>query len=327
MVLFVGVVLGVMVLTFLMTRVLPINPARALAGPYATPQVVAGLEARFGLNVPIYVQFIQYFEHLFTGNLGISFQTQKPISADISHLLPATLELTTLGFIFTVVLGIAGGSIAAVMKNSVVDRVLRVVSLIGISMPSFWLGLVAIVLFSVDIHLFPAGGRLNFTATPPPYVTGAYTIDSLLAGKYSLFWDALDHLVLPALVLGIWGAAWMLRHTRSSILEISKQDFVMMARAKGLRETTIFRRHILKNGLIPPLTIGGLIYGSLLGAAIPVELVFTYSGIGQYTIYATEAGDFNAIVAVALLAAISVAAANLVVDMIYPLVDPRIKYD
>jgi peptide/nickel transport system permease protein len=327
LVLFVLVILGVMVITFFLTRVIPINPIAALAGPYATPTLIASLERKFGLDQPIYIQFLVYFEDLFTGNLGISYQTSSPVWNDVRRLLPATLELTTLGFFFTIVFGVLEGSVAALLKNSPIDRLLRVFSLLGISMPAFWLGLVTIVLFSVWIPLFPAGGRLTFTAIPPPFVTGAYTIDSLLAGNLSLFWDALDHLLLPALVLGFWGSAWIMRHTRSSILEVAKQDFITMARAKGLSGWTIFRKHTLRNGLIAPLTIGGLIYGSLLSAAIPIEIVFTYSGIGQYDLYAVQSGDFNALVAVALFAAISVALANLVVDMLYPLVDPRIKYD
>jgi peptide/nickel transport system permease protein len=325
--LFFGVVLGVMILTFLLTRVLPADPIRALAGPTALPSVVEGLRHKYGLDKPVPLQFIDYMQGILTGNLGLSIRTGDQVVQDIATFLPATIELAIFGFIIALALGVVTGSVAAMKRGKATDHILRAASLLGLSMPSFWLGIVALIIFSLTYPIFPGGGRVSFTITSPPHITGFLTLDSLLVGRPDIFLDALAHLALPALVLGVWGAAWITRHTRSSTIEVTRQDYVMMARAKGLPERFVFFRHIFRNALIPPLTIAGLVFGSLLSAAIPVELVFSFPGIGLYAYNSNLAADYNAIVAVALVTAISFSLSNLLVDLLYPIIDPRIKYD
>ena len=316
-----------MILTFFFTHILPANPVRALAGPNAPPAVIAALEVKFGLNKPLYVQFVNYMAGTLTGNLGVSIRTGDPVLSDIEYFLPATLELAAYAFVIAVLLGTVMGSIAAIKKGKVVDHALRILSLLGLSMPSFWLGIILIVIFSVDFRWFPGGGRVDFTTLTIPHITGFLTIDSLLVGNLGLFEQALAHLALPAFVLGVWGAAWITRHTRASTIEVMRQDYITMAKAKGLSGMAVFFRHTLRNSLIPPLTIAGLVFGSLLSAAIPVELVFSWPGIGLYTFYSVQASDYDPIIGAALVTAIAFAVCNLVVDLLYPLLDPRIKYD
>jgi peptide/nickel transport system permease protein len=184
-----------------------------------------------------------------------------------------------------------------------------------------------LIVFTQDLHWFPGGGRVDFTTLSVPHITGFLTIDSLLVGNFGLFKQALAHLALPAFVLGAWGAAWITRHTRASTIEVMRQDYITMARAKGLSGVAVFFRHTLRNALIPPLTIAGLVFGSLLSSAIPVELVFSFPGVGLYTFYSVQASDYDPIIGAALLTAIAFAASNLVVDLLYPVLDPRIKYD
>ena len=316
-----------MVLTFFLTHILPADPVRALAGPLAPPAVIEALRHKFGLDQPLYVQFINYMVGVLTGNLGVSLRTGDSVLADLSVFLPATIELAVYAFIIAVVLGAVMGSLAAIKRGKALDQVLRFVSLLGLSMPSFWLGIVLLIVFTEDLHWFPGGGRVSFTTLTIPHITGFLTIDSLLVGNIGLFEQAVLHLALPAFVLGVWGAAWITRHTRASTIEVMRQDYITMAKAKGLSGRAVFFRHTLRNSLIPPLTIAGLVFGSLLSAAIPVELVFSFPGIGLYTFYSVQASDYDPIIGAALLTAVAFALSNLVVDLLYPILDPRIKYD
>ena len=326
LILFAIVLLGVIAITFLVSRVIPGDPVRALLGPTISEEVVAEVRHRYGLDRPLYEQFITYFQNFFTGNLGKSIRTGRPVLTDLLGFLPATLELTLAGSIIGITVGIGAGSISALKRNTITDHFARVGSLLGLSMPAFWLGLVLIIIFSVNIPLFPTGGRLSIATIPPPTVTGLLTIDSLLAGRLDAFSDAVSHLALPSLVLGYWAAAWIARVTRTSILEVIKQEHVIMARAKGLKERQIFVRHVLRNGLIPPITLAGLLYGYMLEVSIVVEAVFSYPGIGTYAAQSILYLDYLAIVGVAIVMAIMFATSNLLVDLIYPLIDPRIKH-
>ncbi len=263
---------------------------------------------------------------LLRGDLGLSVTTRRPVIEDLAQFLPATIELTATAFLITVLVGIPVGILSAAKRGGMFDHASRLVSIAGVSLPIFWLGLVLQVLFYKHLGLLPIGGRLGTLDIAPPRVTGAYLIDSLLAGDLSLFWSSAIHLILPALTLAAGSVAVVTRMMRASVLETMGADYVRTARAKGLAEPSLLRRHVMRNAFIPTLTVLGLQVGYLLAGNFLVESVFNWPGIGLYAIDAIANLDYAAIMGVTLVVSVVYVAVNLVVDILYVLLDPRITY-
>lgn len=319
------VVLGVVTLTFFIARVIPADPARLAAGLNAGPEQVEEVRRSLGLDQPVYVQYQRYLAGLARFDLGRSIQTRQPIWNDIKQFFPATLELAVTSFLIYVVLGIGIGVLWAVRPNSPLAWLARGASVMGVAVPIFWIGLVFQLVFGTYLNWLPVAGRLELTATPPPFVTGLYTVDSLLAGNLDLFLDAVRHLVLPVATLVLSLLAVATRLTQATIREELGRTYVQTARSKGLAERVILWRHVMKNALNPILTMLGLQFGWLLGGTILVEAVFSWPGIGLYAFESFKTFDYAPIQALALIITFTFVLVNLVIDLIYPVLDPRLR--
>lgn len=326
LVLMVLVVLGMSVITFALSRIVPGNPARLLAGPHARQEQVDALAERYRLSGPILEQYGVYISGLLRGDLGLSVTSRRPVAEDLAQYLPATIELTATAFLLTVIVGVPLGILSAARRGGPLDHASRLFSIAGVSLPIFWLGLVLQVLFYKHLGLLPIGGRLGTLDIPPPRLTGAYLVDSLLAGDLELFWSAFLHLILPAATLAAGSLAVVTRMMRASILETLGADYVRTARAKGLSDGGVLRRHVVRNAFIPTLTVLGLQVGYLLAGNFLVESVFNWPGIGLYAIDAISNLDYAAIMGVTLVVSVVYVVVNLVVDLLYVVLDPRITY-
>lgn len=326
LVLLIPVLFAISILTFVMSHVIPGDPARLIAGPHASEVQVQATRHAFGLDRPLWQQYVTYMDDLIHGNLGSSLHTQRPVRSDLADFLPATIELTLAAMVITVVGGIILGVIAAVFRDHWPDNVIRLFAISGVSIPVFWLGLIVQLVFYDRLGWFPSGGRLDTGLQPPPHITGLYTIDSLLAGNLPLAGDALWHLALPTLVLSYGSLAVVTRMMRGSMLEVMRQEYIRTARAKGVGSKMVIWRHAVRNALLPTITVAGLQAGYLLGGAILVEAVFSWSGIGLYAVQSIVSSDYNGIMGVTLAIAVLFILVNLLVDVLYAVVDPRIHY-
>jgi peptide/nickel transport system permease protein len=326
LVLVIPVLVGVSLLTFILSHVVPGDPARLVAGPHAGPAQLAATRHAFGLDQPVWRQYFTYMGNLLHGDLGTSLHTQHPVRDDLGAFLPATIELTLAAMFLTILIGIPLGVLAAVHQDRWIDTVTRLFSISGVSIPVFWLALMLQFLFYYRLGWVPAGSRLDTGVQPPSHLTGLYTADSLLTGNPSLFVDALRHILLPALVLSYGSLAVVSRMMRASMVDVMRRDYIRTARAKGVRGQTILWRHALRNALLPTVTVAGLQTGYLLSGALLVEAVFSWSGIGLYAVQSVVASDFNAIMGVTLAIAAMFIVINLLVDILYAVVDPRIHY-
>lgn len=320
------VLIGMSIITFSLSRLVPGNPARLLAGPHARQEQVDALAARYKLGGPVLEQYTAYMSGLLHGDLGLSVTTRRPVAEDLAQFLPATIELTATAFLITVLVGIPLGVISAVRRGSAVDYASRVFAVAGVSLPIFWLGLVLQVVFYKHLNLLPVGGRLGMMDIEPPRVTGLYLIDTLLAGDTALFGSALLHLLLPAVTLAAGSLAVVTRMMRASVLESLRADYVRTARAKGLPEGAVLRGHVARNAFMSTLTVLGLQVGYLLAGNFLVESVFNWPGIGLYAIDAISNLDFAAIMGVTFVVSIVYILVNLLVDILYVFLDPRISY-
>lgn len=319
--------LGIVTISFIVGRVVPADPVATVVSQrdLANRAIVHAAEVRFGLNQNVVAQYLKYLDDLVHGNLGISFTTQQSVTTDLSQRLPASIELMLAALVVAVIGGVAVGVLAAVRQNRLTDHIARLFALIGSSIPIYWAALILLLIFNVRLHWLPGPGRLDPTATPPPNITGFYTVDSLLAGQFSTFLDAVRHLILPAFCLA-WGVIGILsRIIRASMLEVLAQDYIRTARSKGLREMVVLLRHALRNALIPAMTIVGLSAGFLITGAVLVEEIFSWPGVGSYAVTSSEALDFPAIQGVALLGGTIFILANLITDIGYGLADPRVR--
>jgi peptide/nickel transport system permease protein len=289
-------------------------------------KLVTAFREKWGLDKPPHIQYLTYLGNLLQGDMGTSIKTKNPVLEDIRQFLPATVELATVSIFVGLVLGIAFGVISAVWRNSFIDYLVRVFALIGVSFPVFLLALVGLSVFHAQLGWTAGPGRLSFLVKDPPHVTGLFTIDSLLAGQWDTFRDAVSHLVLPSFVLGIYVSGIIARITRSSLLEVLGLDYIRTARAKGQLEPKIVLRHALSNALIPVVTIWGVLYGNLLAGAVLTESIFAWPGIGRYAFRASTSQDFPAIMGISMLIALIYVLANFIVDVLYFLIDPRIRY-
>jgi peptide/nickel transport system permease protein len=321
------VLIGVTIITFTLTQLVPIDPAVTALGQNAREDQIQAFRREYGLDRPAYEQYAAYMGRLLRGDLGISIRTRRPVAADLRDFLPATLELSIAAMIVALVLGVSLGIISAVNRNGLADGFARVFALVGGSLPIFFLGLLALALFYNKLRWLPGPGRLDAVLTPPHRVTGLFTIDSLLAGDWKLFDNSVRHLLLPSITLGYFSTAVLLRMTRSALLEALGQDYVRTARAKGLSERLVIIRHALKNALIPVLTTIGITFGSLLSGAVLTETIFGWPGLGRYATASAVSLDFPAVMGVTLVAAVVYPIVNTLVDLGYRALDPRVEVD
>ena len=307
------VLFGVSLIVFFLMRVCAPDPAAIVLGQHATQESMEAWREANGLNDPIVIQYIDFIKGALTGDLGTSYYTKTPVTQEIISRFPAS------------VLGIAIGVISAVRKNSIFDNGGMLLSLVGVSIPIFWLGILLIILFSGTLHWLPSTGRID-PALRPDTITGFMIIDSILTGNTEALVDALRHMVLPAITLSLYSMAIIARMTRSSMLETLNQDYIRTARAKGVPEKKVNKRHALRNAMLPVATVIGLQLGSLLGGAVLTESVYSWPGIGNYTVQCIMKSDFPVVQGVVLLIAVIFVLMNLIVDVIYAFLDPRIKY-
>lgn len=319
------VLFGILTITFIVSHVIPADPIGAILGPQAPPDLVDKVRREWGFDKPLYEQYVDYISKVLRGDLGKSIRTNNPVAEDLLYFFPATIELATSAMIVALAIGIPSGIISAVKKDTPIDHAIRIFALMGISMPVFWLGLVLLLIFYHDLGIFPGPGRLDPYIEPPPRVTGILTIDSIIAGRWDAFLNALWHLALPSFVLGYFASASIARITRASLLEVLSKDYIRTARSKGLKERVVIFRHALRNALIPTTTIIGITYGGLLEGAVLTETVFAWPGLGRYSTGSYLYLDFMAVMGSVLLIAVIYSIANLVVDIAYAFLDPRIR--
>lgn len=319
---------GVSVMVFCISHLVPSNPAAANLSQTAMndPEIVAAYEAKWGLDKPLYEQYLVYMQNLFHGDLGTSIRTGRPVLDDLRQYFPATLELSIFAMIVAIVLGVTFGIISAVFQNRPVDQILRTISVSGVSLPSFWFALVVMAVFSGNLKWFPSGGRIDPRIFNPTGGTGLYVLDAISWGDLPMLRDSMAHLILPALVLGFFTMGLITRQTRSNLLETMSMDYIRTARAKGMSEGRVVCRHALSNALIPVITVSGMGFCNLLGGMVFVEKIFSWPGIGQYAYLSATTLDFPAICGVSLLIAATYVIINLLIDILYGVIDPRIRY-
>jgi peptide/nickel transport system permease protein len=321
----VPVMLGVATVVFLALRLIPGDPAIALAGEKASAAEVARLREDLGLNQPLPVQYVTFLTHVATLQLGRSIRTGGNIDTELVANFAPTIELSLSALFIALVVGLPAGVLAAIRRRTGVEYATMVLSLVGISMPVFWIGLMLIYWLGARAGWFPLSGTVSNTVDIPT-VTHFYTIDSLLSGDLSAFGDVMWHLVLPSITLSTITMAIVSRMARSSMLEVLSSDYLTTARAKGLREQAVVLRHALKNALIPVVTVVGLQFGALLSGAVLTETVFGRVGVGRYIVTAITARDYPVVQGTVLVVALFVVVINLVVDVSYAALDPRIRY-
>ncbi|HXT37678.1 MAG TPA: ABC transporter permease [Chloroflexota bacterium] len=325
--LLVPMLFGVTVVAFVVSHLIPGDPAAVNLGQYAMsdPKIVASYRHQWGLDQPLPVQFVDYLGRLLHGDLGISQQTHRPVLTDLRDYLPATAELAIAAVLISIVVGIPLGIVSAVHHRKLPDHLSRLLALMGVSVPVFWLGLVALDVFYVHFSWLPGPGRLDESLTAPRTITGLFTVDSLLTGNWADLKSSLGHLILPAVVLSGFSTGLFTRITRSAMLEVLGRHYIRTARAKGLVGWRVILGHALPNALIPTLTSVGLAFANLMTGAVLAEIVFDWPGIGRYAFQAATNLDFPAIMGVTLLIAFTYIMINLVVDILYGFVDPRIR--
>jgi peptide/nickel transport system permease protein len=319
------VLLGVSVVVFFMVRAIPGDPAQIILGQQATQEQVQQLRAHMGLDKPVFVQYGLFLRDAITGDLGNSIATGQPVTTELLVRFPATLELTAFAMLVAVLVGVPVGVISAVKQYSILDKITSVLALTGISMPIFWLAMILIVIFGVKLQLLPFPGRLSSGVGIQAF-TGLVLVDSLLSGNFAGFWDGLKHLIMPALALGTIPMAVITRMTRSSMLEVMGEDYVRTARAKGVVPWRVVFKHALRNAMLPTVTVIGLQVGLLMGGAIVTETIFSWPGIGQITYESVSRRDYAMIQGVVLYGALLFVLVNLVVDILYAVLDPRVRY-
>jgi peptide/nickel transport system permease protein len=323
----VPLLLAVTLVTFTISHLIPADPLMAILPERAAndPDVVRMYRERWGLDRSLPEQYFYYLRNLLRGDLGESYTSRRPVAQDLRERFPATVELALAAMLYAVTMGLALGVVAAVWYERWIDHLARVIALIGVSVPVFWLGLLALQVFYANLRILPGPGRIDPRLTAPPFRTGFYTIDSLLAGDVPLFLNALAHLVLPGIVLGSYAMGIIARMTRSALLDVLQADYIRTARAKGLAERRVVLGHALRNALIPTVTVIGLTFGSLLAGAVLTETIFAWPGIGRYAVDAAMKLDLPAVMGVTLLIAIVYVVINFVTDVLYGVLDPRIR--
>jgi peptide/nickel transport system permease protein len=324
--LLIPVLIGVTIITFTVSHVIPADPARAFAGgPKAQPESIARIRAELHLDKPMWQQYFYYLNDLFHLNLGRSYLENRQVTDSLAQYFPATFELTIFAMLISVPLGIIGGIISAIRQNKISDHITRIIAIVGYSLPIFWLALMLQYVLAYQIPIFPLEGRLSIGMASPTTYTGIFVIDSLISGNGTALISSLHHLILPAFTLGFATLAIVLRMTRSSMLEVMGADYIRTARAKGLAENKVIYKHALRNALIPTVTVIGLQFGGLLSGAVLTETIYNWPGMGRFAARAVLGLDFNAVMGFTLVVAIIYVIANLIVDLLYAVIDPRVK--
>jgi peptide/nickel transport system permease protein len=318
------VLLGVSIVVFFMVRAIPGDPAQIMLGQQATEARVQQLRENMGLDKPIIVQYGLFLKNALRGDLGNSIVTGRPVTTELLVRLPATFELTAFAMLIAVLVGIPVGVISAVKQYSLLDKTTSVLALTGISMPIFWLAMILVVIFGVNLELLPFPGRLDPT-TAITSITGMVLVDSLLTLNFAGFWDGLLHLIMPAVALATFPMAVVMRMTRSSMLEVMNEDYVRTARAKGVVPWRVIVKHALRNAMLPTITVIGLQVGLLMGGAIITETIFSWPGIGLYAYDSISSRDYASIQGVVLYGALLFVLINLLVDILYAVLDPRVR--
>src|SRR3954471_273453 len=316
--------LGLLAVTFFIGRVVPIDPVLAIVGDRAPPQVYDRVRHELGLDLPLFQQFFIYCMKAVTGDFGNSVLTTNPVMSDIANVFPATLELATLGTLIGVLIGVPLGILAATRRGSLIDQFVRLLGLLGYSVPIFWLGLMALLVFYARLGWVEGPGRIDISyAYNFTNVTGSVLLDTLMQGQMDAFWNAVSHIILPAGILGYFSLAYISRMTRSFMLNELAQEYVIAARVKGLSETRVIWRHALRNAAVPLITVIALSYVNLLEGSVLTETVFAWPGLGQYITNSLQNADMNAVLGGTLVIGTTFVALNLVSDLIYRLLDRR----
>lgn len=318
------VFIGLSILIFTLARVLPGDPARLALGPRATDEAVQSLRDHMGLDQPVPIQYLDYMAGLMRGDMGISLTTNRNVAADLVYFFPATFELITVGMLIAILLGVPLGIIAGRNKDEAEDNASRLFAFFGVSMPAFWAAILLQLLFAFYMGWLPATGRIG--VDPPTRITGLMLVDSLIAMDFQAFRSALAHLVLPAFTLALAPMADIARMTRSSFIEEFNKDYVHALHSSGIPEKLIAYKYVLKASFAATLTIIALDYGFLIGSAFLIEIVFAWPGMARYGVNAILANDINAIVGVTLVVGVVFILANLIVDILYGYLDPRVRY-
>jgi peptide/nickel transport system permease protein len=324
--LIIPVMIGVSVLTFCLAYLVPGDPARLAAGPQATQEMYEQIRDEFGLDDPLPVQYWNYVTNLVQGDWGDSILSRRPVLTDLGVYWPATLELVIVAMIIAIIAGVPLGVVAAVRADRFADQASRIISLLGVSMPAFWLAILMQLFFGLRLDWLPISGRLPTLTAPPDDVTGLYLVDSLIAGQWGTFVESLKHILLPAVTLSVASLATIARFTRASLLEVLNNDYVRTARAKGLTERRVITRHALRNAFIPTLTMIGLQFGWSMGGSVLVETVFDWPGIGLYATSSALTLDFMPIMGIALLYGVVFSLINIAIDITYGFLDPRVGH-
>ena len=319
------VLIGLSILIFIIARILPGNPARLALGPFASQEMVDKLRHTMGMDQPLHLQYVAFVKGIFRGDLGLSFQTRRSVSLDIAHYLPATIELVVMAIFWVLVIGVPFGVLAGRYKDSWLDNISRVVAFVGVAVPPFVVGLIGQLIFSYGLGVLPTTGRLSLLTPLPPTRSGLLILDSLIAGNFSAFGDALIHILLPSLAIAMTGIGQITRLTRGSVSDVLGKDYIEAARAFGIPNRYVTFKYMLKPSFIPPLTIIGLTFASELGNAFLVEQVFSWPGMAKYGIQAILRKDFNAIMGVILIIGLAFVVVNFIVDVLAGYVDPRIR--
>lgn len=327
-VLIVPILLGISAIMFGLIQIVPNDPARVWVGPEATPGQLAQARKDLGLDHPLHLRYARYLASLVRGDFGLSLYSKRPVSEDLREYLPATLELATAALLLSVVGGVALGVVSAAYKDGLLDHGGRILASLGVSMPGFWLALLLQLFMAGQLGLLPLQGRIDevYAGELPPVLTGMYTVDSLVAGNWAALRSSLLHMIMPAFALSLGATALIARMTRSAMIEILGQDYVRTARSKGLQRRLILIRHALPNALIPVITVAGLSWGYLLGGAFAIESIFGFPGLGMYAVGSILTVDFPGIMGVTMVVTALFIIINLLVDLSYAWLDPRIRY-
>lgn len=318
------VVLGAITIVFALSTVIVADPAQAALGQEATGDQVEQYRRELGLDQPIWVQYATYLGRVARGDFGRSIVTKNRVTDDLGRTLPATLELVIPSIVLSTVIGIGAGVASAANRGGFIDHLSRLVSIAGMALPVFWLGILLQIVFYTNLSWLPAAGRLPPAMTPPPQVTGFYTLDALFAADLPVLVQALRHLLLPVFTLSLLNVATMARMTRASLLDVLRQEYVRTARAKGLSERVVTYRHALRNALIPVLTVLGFRIGTLLGGAVITETVFAWPGVGRYAVFGLQRVDIPVVAAFTIYVTVAYTLINLIIDASYSRIDPRI---
>jgi peptide/nickel transport system permease protein len=319
--------LGMILVTFIITKSIPGDPLAAILGQRAlsNPEIVANYRQKWGLDKSLPEQFAVYIINLFQGDMGQSIRTQRPVITDLKQFFPATAELALCAMFVAVSGGVSLGILAALKSQTWIDQLVRVIALIGSSMPVFWMALIVLQIFYAGLSWLPGPGRLDNSLTPPQTITGMYVVDGILTANWKVVFNALEHLILPSIVLGWYELGLIARITRASMLEVISADYIRTARSKGLRENVVTLRHAFPNAILPVVTVIGLAVAGLLAGAVQTETIFAWPGIGRYAVNSSETLDFPAIMGVTLVISIIFVITNLIVDLLYGVLDPRVR--